>query len=75
MHSTMRLAVAVSSLLGISNAAVVLDERATTNTACTSNALAKLMVALPAYAAPFCSSAVKVVANTPTVTQTITPTM
>lgn len=50
----------------------VLQDRDTT---CSKNVLAELMVALPAYAAPFCKDAVNVVAKTPINTITVAPTV
>lgn len=77
MHSSSTLAVA-SSLLGLTTAAT-LDPRIlgapTSATTCATNQLAFLMKLLPAYAAPFCLSAVKVAINTPVISVTVTPTV
>lgn len=74
MYSNLSLTLAALSLLAGSANAAAINERATTTTTCANNALAKLMVYFPAYAAPFCS-ALNINAVTPHVTITATPTV
>lgn len=73
MHTKASLALAATILAGLTNsAAVTVDSRAVS---CSSDVLARLMEALPAYAAPFCKAAVNVPPKTPTATITVAPTV
>lgn len=73
MHTKASLALAASLMAGLANsAAVAVDPRAVT---CSLDVLARLMAALPAYAAPFCKAAVNLPPKTPTATITVAPTV
>lgn len=73
MHTKASLAIAASIMAGLANsAAIELDQRAVT---CSTDVLARLMAALPAYAAPFCKAAVNIPPKTPTATITVAPTV
>lgn len=63
------LAVVLSVLAGTTHSTAVVVNK------CAIDPLAALMQVLPAYAAPFCASAVSVTIKTPTATVTATPTM
>lgn len=73
MHTKATLALVASALAGLGNsAAVELDTRAVT---CANDLLYRLMLALPAYGAPFCKAAVNISPKTPTATITVAPTV
>lgn len=73
MYTKATLALVASALAGLGNsAAVELDTRAVT---CSNDLLYRLMMALPAYGAPFCKAAVNMPPKTPTATITVAPTV
>lgn len=69
MIPSVSLAVVLSVLAGTAHSA------STPANKCNMDPLAALMEILPAYAAPFCASAVQVTIKTPTATVTATPTV
>lgn len=76
MQSKVTLAAAaIATLAGLTNAAAIQPEERRGATTCATDSISWLMVILPRYAAPFCSAAVNIVAKTPTVTITATPTV
>lgn len=73
MQTKTTLALVGSVLAGLGNSAAVgVDTRAVT---CSNDILYQLMLALPAYAAPFCKAAVNMSPKTSTATITVAPTV